>query len=218
MPLAWGVVILQIGWLVKVSRPWDRVNRIQIATFARILELTKPGEYVMDAKAGAIYRPRPYFYALETITIDRIRKKLIVDDIPDRMIDTGTKVAVLGGLMNEDKSRPFIKANYLPLEERDNVLVVGKFLTHGNAPADDMIRFDISVPADYSFIDRQGQVSGVLDGNANSGVVELAKGPHEFRPARAVSDLAVFWNRSLEKGFHPEFPKEKSERKAEPAS
>ena len=128
-PLAWSAIVLQLGWLYTSHRPLEhRQNKDQIADISTLLQLVQPDEYVMDPVAGAVYRQRPYFYALETITKTRIRFHLTEDNIRQRLIDTGTKVAMPEGMWHFSKSREFVDANYVPLKDRANIRVAGKYL------------------------------------------------------------------------------------------
>ena len=60
---------------------------------AEVLRLTDPDDYVMDAKCGATFRRRPFYYALEDATQARIQLGLIKDGIVERLIATRTCVA-----------------------------------------------------------------------------------------------------------------------------
>jgi hypothetical protein len=203
--LAWSVIILQIGWLVMTQRPSHRQNKDQIADISTILQLVHPDEYVMDPVAGAVYRQRPYFYALETITKTRIRFGLTPDNIRQRLIDTNTKVAMPEGIWHYTKSRLFVDDNYVPLKHQDGIRVAGKYLVKDASKPDGTYHFDVVIPAKYSFVDDQGRIAGTLDGTACDGPRELPAGPHEFHPTTQPSELALFWDRALEKGYRPEF-------------
>ncbi|HEY3900580.1 MAG TPA: hypothetical protein VGM54_18375 [Chthoniobacter sp.] len=217
--LAWSVIILQIGWLMLSQRPWHRQNKDQIADISTILQLVNPDEFVMDPVAGAVYRRRPYFYALETITKTRIRFGLTPDNIRQCLIDTGTKVAMPEGIWHYTKSRLFVDGNYVPLKHQDGIRVAGQYLVKDASKADNGYHFEVVIPAKYSIVDDRGRLAGTLDGTPCDGPRELAAGPHEFRPAGQPSELALFWDRALEKGYRPEFTDpETAPRKVKPRS
>jgi len=99
-----------------------------------------------------------------------------------------------------------VLANYLPLKQRRNVRVIGKFMTRDKSATENVYHFDVIIPATYSIVDPQGRVAGILDGNACNGAVDLAVGWHEFRPDGSPTELALFWERALDQGYEPEFP------------
>jgi hypothetical protein len=217
--LAWTVIIVQIGWLLIFQRPWHRLNKDQIADISTILQLVNPDEFVMDPVAGAVYRQRPYFYALETITKTRIRFGLTPDNIRQRLKDTGTKVAMPDGIWHYTKSRLFVDDNYVPLKHQDGIRVAGKYLVKDPAKPDDSYHFDVEIPAKYSIVDDQGRVAGTLDDTPCDGPRELAAGPHKFRPSGRPSEVTLFWDRAFEKGYRPELTDpEITPRKVKPKS
>ena len=70
----------------------------------------------MDAKGENIYRPRPYWYVLETLTRKRLFSSKLEDDLtqlPDQDPDRGGAVTQGQRMMVE--SQAFIQANYVPV-------------------------------------------------------------------------------------------------------
>jgi hypothetical protein len=199
------VIAVQIAWLFTIKKPWRRENRDQIAEIATILDLVKPDEFVMDPVAGGVYRQRAFFYALETITKTRIRFNLTVDNIRQRLLETGTKVAMPEGIWHYTKSREFIIAHYVPLKNQDQIRVVGTYLTRAPTAADGAYHFQVVIPASYSIVGPQGPVAGTLDNTPWDGPRELAIGEHTFTPTGDPAPLALFWERAYEKGYRPEF-------------
>ena len=78
-----------------------------------MLRLTRPDDYVMDAKGEMIFRRRPVYWALEDITIARMREGSIADDIADRLVATGTPVVIMDRLPARDVA--FVERNYVPI-------------------------------------------------------------------------------------------------------
>jgi hypothetical protein len=202
--LPWIVVACQVGWLLTIKLPWKRENRRQMSTFSRILKLTKPGSFVMDAKAGAIFRPRPFYYVLETVTRARMRSNLIIDNIPERLIETKTTVADLHGLLRGSKSEAFVTDNYLPLTDTAEIRVAGKLLSSKPTAAGEVIRFAVAVPTRYTIMDQHNPAPGVLDGIPLDQPRELAPGEHSFSPYSLSSRLALVWAGAVEVGYLPE--------------
>src|SRR5581483_1326383 len=205
--VAWLVIVIQVTWLVVSRKPWARENRSQVAAIAVILQLTTPDEYVMDSKSGAIYRQRPFFYALETITRIRMRHGLIKDTIRQRLAETRTPVASVKGVLDASKTKDFINENYLPLRGRDQIRVLGKLPVQDASVAEGTFHFDVMIPGKYSVVDVRGRVPGELDGTPCDSGRELPVGRHEFHAARASSGPVIFWDRALEKGFQPALPR-----------
>ena len=201
--LPWLVVACQFGWLLTIKRPWQRENRRQMATIAKILKLTKPGSFVMDAKSGAIFRPRPFYYVLETVTRARIRNNLIVDNIPERLIETQTTVATLYGLLNGSRSRAFVTDNYLPLAGSAEIRVAGKLLSSGATAAGEAIQFEVVIPTRYTIMDQHDRAPGLLDGMPLDQARDLAAGEHWFSPYSVSSRLALVWASAVEAGYLP---------------
>jgi 4-amino-4-deoxy-L-arabinose transferase-like glycosyltransferase len=197
------LVIVEVGYLLTAA-PLRRDDRDrETALLTEVLRLTRPGETVMDLKGETIYRPRPFYYVLETITRERMRRGLIADDIPDRLIATRTRVAVtdVGGFPT--RGRQFIEQHYLPV---GRLRVVGQIL--GPSVADGMhpLTFDVLIPAAYSIVSETEEAAGVLDGRLYEGARFLDRGRHEFRPSSGTGRFALVWARAVEKGYSPFTP------------
>ena len=75
-----------------IDNPWDDGTVTEIKRVADTLNLTQPGEMVMDGKGETIFRPRTFYYVLEILTQKRMDLGLIKNDIVQRLIDTRTAV------------------------------------------------------------------------------------------------------------------------------
>ncbi len=192
---------LEVVWIVSIDSPAqgpanknfrDNLSKIEAIKEAR--ELTKPGEYIMDAKGENIYRPRPYWYVLETLTRKRLYGGDLPDDLPARLISTRTAVAIPSQRMMED-SMEFVKENYLPVGLWS---VAGKLLPRSaTSPMD----FEIVIPQRYTLVTRTGPAQGILDGKPFAGPLELAAGHHTFERTGENSQIAVIWAQAVERGF-----------------
>jgi hypothetical protein len=164
-----------------------------------VLNLTKPSDFVMDAKGEAVFRPRPFYYALEGITLRRLRRGLLKDDIPECLIATRTAVATLSRM--PPRAHNFIKQNYIPVAYQTRVL--GKILTDRPDTVPRTYTFDIVIPERYLIVSEKGDFSGSLDG-APAGVAQfLQPGPHHLEVERNDGRLALIWARAAEKKFSP---------------
>ena len=83
-------------------------ERLEI--ISAVLRLTGKTDFVMDAKGSSVFRRRPFYYVLETITIRRLELGLIQDNIPERLIATRTPMAILSRM--PPRARNFIVKNY----------------------------------------------------------------------------------------------------------
>lgn len=164
---------------------------------ARILSLSRPGEYVMDAKGESVFRPRPFFWVLEGVTEQRLRDGTLHDDLPARLAATSTMLLVDDRLPDAD--RAFVDANYLPSDDR--LRVAGRRL--GVLVAGQGIEFPLAIAGDYRFVDRLGGASGWLDGQRIDGPLHLTAGTHRFVPL-ADGEVVLVWARALERGLSPQ--------------
>ncbi|HEY6893309.1 MAG TPA: hypothetical protein VI258_04020 [Rhodanobacteraceae bacterium] len=164
---------------------------------ARVLRLTRPDDYVMDAKGEMIFRRRPVYWAREGITVARMRDGSIVDDIADRLAATGTPVVILDRLPARDAA--FVERNYVPIGASGGLIrIAGQHL--GVARPGQEIAFDIAVPAEYAIATPDGAARGTLDGTPYEGSRHLAPGRHTF-VASADSKVALVWAPALTRGL-----------------
>jgi len=154
----------------------------------------------MDTKGESVFRQRPFYYALEGITLQRIRQGLIADDIPERLIATHTCVAVEDSFRFPPRARAFLQANYLPV---GRLRVAGRLLTPSAADGPHALPFDVQIAARYAVVAESGVATGWLDGTPYDGARFLAPGHHEFRSAAGDGRFALVWAQAVERGFSP---------------
>ncbi len=195
------VAVLEAACLCKM-RPWHKRAQYDMKWFADVLALTKPGEYVMDAKAGAIFRPRPYYYVIETISRMRLSKGLLVDNRAERMAATRTAIANTNGLTGF--SHDFIDENYIDISPGENLCIAGKMLTP-KEPGGREYDFNVAIPQRYTMWDAAGFVPGTLDGTPLVKDRDLAVGAHVFMRDSGTGRIALYWSRAAEKGYLPPF-------------
>jgi len=164
---------------------------------ARVLRLTRADDYVMDAKGEMIFRRRPVYWAMENITIARMRDGSIVDDIAEQLAKTGTPIVIMDRLPQRDIA--FVERNYLPIGPAGGLIrVAGQHL--GETRAGKTVAFDVAVPADYAIVTPNRIAAGLLDGTPYDGARQLAAGRHTF-VAAADSRLALVWAPALKRGL-----------------
>ena len=198
LPLA--VVALEAAGAIKMARLRAAAD-VDLGQLAEVLHLTDPGDYVMDAKSGAIFRRRPFYYALEDLTEKRLHRGLIKDEIVERMIATRTCVASDKRLTG--RVLDFLRANYIPAAGRYRI--AGQYL---HPDADGRVAFGIEIATAYVLVTPQGPASGKLDGQPYRGKVSLDAGPHEFVSDAPSKPLGVVWAQAMERGFQPNFSSE----------
>jgi hypothetical protein len=175
-------------WLTNRTREFITMER-------QVLNLTRPGEPLMDYKGETIYRRRPYYYILEFITRNAIVHGLIADTVPEDLVRAGCHVAQADGPQWPDRARGFMAANFLNL---------GRLRASGQWIAPDG-SFRIAIPGKYVIIGAGGSHRGLLDGTPYREARQLAAGVHTFKFAIGGPDerLACLWAPAWWRGFSP---------------
>lgn len=192
----WPVAALAVfmaAWLVVFAPRTSNIAQSR-QSWDEVLRLTAPGETVHDEMGELLFRPRAFYYILETFTLKRIDCGMLADTVADRVVAAHAYVATVSEERTPRPSAAFLRENFIRVGE---VRVAGKFL--GAAPA----RFDVLVPAEYSVVTPSGRGRGTLDGKPCPERIELACGPHEYVPAPGEKDAAIVWTRAVERGFTP---------------
>ncbi len=195
-----GAELAVIGFKGPV---WRDRGHAQTALLADVLRLTDGGDYVMDAKGETVFRRRPFFWVLETITEARLRRGLLPDTIPEGIVRTRCHVAVQDSARFPRRGRAFLNANFVSV---GRLRVAGRLL--GRPPrAGAPLSFAVGVPGEYTVVTPAGPAAGALDGTGAAGPRFLAAGTHEFRLEGAPRPLAVVWAQAIARGFSPFTPR-----------
>jgi hypothetical protein len=190
-----GVLLaVECAVLIAEHEPWVDGTAHARAALAEVLRLTDAGDDVMDAKGESIYRRRPFYYALESVTLARMRLGLIPDTIVERLVETRTMVAQTNKLAGDTLA--FVEQHYLPVSSHWRV--AGARLPA--VPAGAVVEFTIGVPGRYAVVARNG-AGGVLDGARYDGPRELDAGVHRFVPDAPLERGIVLWAQAFERGF-----------------
>ena len=204
-----GVLLLAIlggeaAYAIHSHAPLGPRNVYGVALIKEARALTEPNEYLMDPKGETVYRPRPYWYVLETLTRKRLYDGDLYDELPQTLIDTKTAVVLPSKRMMEG-SLKFIDQNYVQI---GMLHVLGKIVAPTEAGD---YSFAITIPERYTLVTRQGdRASGDLDGSPFTEPRILTPGKHSFHTASAKGPLAVVWARATEKGFRPSFDRKEN--------
>ena len=205
--LTYGLPALSLFELCVTWHTHDiREDRMRVTThnIADVLKLTGPRDYVMDDKGDYVYRTRAYYWVLEPMTKARVRKGMIHDNIPQRMIEKGVKLCSMQCGRTGTRASEFIAANYMPFDTQTRDMgVLGKIIGRDAAGGD--YHFDVAIPQTYAVVTESGSIAGTLDGKPYTGPLWLAAGRHEFARAGGGGRVAIFLNDAREKGFSPLF-------------
>ncbi len=203
-PAAWaltGIALLEITLMLVWEPPPRDGTQHETRLLDQVLRLTDPSDYVLDLKGETVFRRRPIYYVMETITGSRMRQGDLPDSIPEQTIATRTCVTAEGIDRFPERTRRFVEENYVTV---GRVRVAGRFL---RAPgAGQPIVFEVTIPARYAIVSEQGHASGSLDGVPYSEPRFLSAGRHAFVSRSGGGRLAVVWARAVEKGFSPFTP------------
>jgi len=185
----------EIGMIWRQQSPLDNRMAGFERNLAIVLHVTDPGDPVMDGKGETIFRNRPTYWVLEGVTLRRIQLGLIPDDVKERMIATGTCVALNNRLRPADKA--WLRANYL--QGTGKIWVAGKNL----GTADEKIAFHTDVRGRYAILSRGGKMTGLLDGVPLQDSQQIAAGDHQLETTGGKGAVALVWAQAVERGFNP---------------
>jgi hypothetical protein len=196
-----GVLIAAMemtGVLIAVS-PFHDQTVDKIGIVADTLKLTEPSDYVMDSKGETIYRRRPFFYVIESMTFHRMQKSIVKDTIAAELIEKRVPLATT--MRMPHRSREFIKKNYVPISFR--LFVLGKVVRDKGAVARAPCEFELKIPARYTLAGSAAAPVGLLDGAPFTGPRELAAGKHTYVPEGNPGKVVAIWASAIERGYTP---------------
>ncbi len=147
-----------------------------------------------------MFRNRPFYYALETMTLERMARGLIADRIPERCIETRTCVAPADIKGFPPRARRFLEDRFVVV---GSWRVAGSILPPVAGGPDGPRSFEVVIPARYTATGAEGPPRGMLDGAPCDGPRDLAPGRHEYQPASGEGPIAIIWAQALERGFTP---------------
>ncbi len=200
-----AVVLIEILLVIGFGRLWRDQTRNDFAIIQQTLQLTRPGESVMDLKGETVFRNRAFFYVLEPLTKQRIRAGKLSDTIIADLLRTKTMLVAQDHYGFPHAARKFLRRNFVSIGA---VRVAGKIL---RSPV-----FPIEVPGEYAVITEGGTFHGVLDGSPYGGPRYLQAGIHSLSPALPAGSWAVLWSRAAEFGLAPFRIPQKHRRKLSP--
>ena len=199
VPLPAVVVAVEMIATLVLHPFWIDGSRNETDLLQATLQLTEPGDFILDEKGETVFRQRTFPPIWEPCVVQRIRLGLMRDDAADRCVRTKTCVAVLGKDISAEATR-FIVQNYLPVGHR--LRVAGEWLNSlpQNSRRSD---FTVVIPASYEILARKGAVAGTLDGVPYAGARYLAPGEHTFVETADADGLVLLWAQAADRHFTP---------------
>lgn len=193
------VVILCFEVLISVAMktPWgNHVSKFALET-NEVLSLSNPDEFVMDQKGETIFRHRPFFYALENITIERLKQGLIKDTIFQSLSEN--KCGVIRKMTFPPESQAKVESNYLPVG--DKILIAGKRLESRESNSE--FKFEIEIPGEYVLLSHDSPATGKLNGALWQGRANFGAGHYVFSPDVPTPEIVLFWAAAFQRGARP---------------
>ncbi len=185
--------------LIAIHPFWIDDTRVERNLLRGVLKLTGPGDYVLDCKGETIFRQRCFWPVTEAITIERLRRGLVIDNAAERAVETRACVVAIRGRMPFDAGN-FIQKNYISVG--NDLKVAGRVL-RPSATDRRQMEFEVVIPAPYEIIARDGPVEGTLDGRPYEGARFLAPGIHTFVQTSSRRQLVALWARAVDRNFIP---------------
>lgn len=186
------VLLAELQSLLVANPPGKDDTRDCDRLVGDVLRLTDAGDFVMDVKGNAIYRERPFFYALVGAIRLRMDLGLIADAIPERLV--ATRTCVVGRIVYPARAVAFIRRNYV---------CVGSLWVAGQLLLGPETVLDLAIPARYALVAERGTARGFVDGTAYGGARWLDAGKHEIRLSPDAGRVALVWEQAASRGFSP---------------
>jgi len=201
VPVPVFLAVGEIFVLIAMQPIWKDRTKRETDLLRNVLTLLKPGDYVLDCKGETVFRQRDVHAVYETITKSAIQRGLILDNAPQRCVETHTCVVAttLIRTFPRDTSR-FVRRNYLTVT--NNLRIAGKELKP-SATNPRRCEFEVTIPASYEIISPRENVSGTLDGIPYNGARFLAAGSHTFESTSPSHGLVLLWAQAVARHFTP---------------
>ena len=201
VPVPVFLAVGEIFVLIAMQPIWKDRTKRETDLLRNVLTLLKPGDYVLDCKGETVFRQRGVRAVYETITKSAIQRGLMLDNAPQRCVETHTCVVAttLIRTFPRDTSR-FVRRNYLRVT--NNLRIAGRELKP-SATNPLRCKFEVTIPASYEIISPSENVSGTLDGIPYKGARFLAAGSHTFESTSPSRALVLLWSQAVDRHFTP---------------
>lgn len=182
--------LIETAVIFVYAPPWENETKGLIEEIAEVLKLTNKDDWVLDQKGETVYRKRPYYYALESFTRERLSRGILPDNISDELIAKRCYVVTNENLSKfPPDARRFMEENYIPV---GYMRAAGKYLEPGR-----ISRFELRVPGVYAIIADDVEMKGILDGVEYTGPCFLDAGTHEFISKNPKAKPILIWSQAV---------------------
>jgi hypothetical protein len=185
----------ETAWLWRSQSLLDNRMAEFEQPLAIVLRLTNPDDFVMDSKGEAIFRNRPTYWVMEGVTLRRMKMGLIPYDLKEKVIQTGTHLALNHRMQPGDQK--WLRSNFL--EGDGKVWVAGKNL----GPARPSMTFRTDIRGSYSIVSNGGKLAGTIDGAPLRDSQQVPAGTHRLELAAGTGEVDLVWTQALDRGFNP---------------
>jgi len=190
--------LLCVAGLVHYTDRFRDETTEWVTMMHQALRLAAPGESLTDFKGETVYRRRPTYWVLETITREAMRHNLLPDTMWEDAVRTNCHVVQADGPFWPPRSRALFSANFLDM---------GRLRASGQCIKPDE-SFTIALPGEYVIVDKNGLAQGTVDGTPFTAARALQVDPHRFAPPNDTH-YAVLWAPAFARGFSPFHPKDR---------
>jgi hypothetical protein len=182
------IAALDVTYLMIRTRPWLDHNRDHTRLLHEVLADTRPDDPIMDLKGETVFRRRPFYFVLETVTRARMALGVLPDRIAQAVIRTRTHFASLDSYDFPPVGRRFLEEHFVPVGA---LRVLGADLPPDSAGHERM--FDVSYPERFVLFADGVPARGTLDDRPYTGPRRLDPGPHRYRPALGEAHAVAVW-------------------------
>lgn len=186
------IVALEMFSVFEVEPIWRRWRDPQVQLLGDVLRLTRAHESIMDLKGETVFRPRPYYFALEGVTKCRLALGLLPDRIENDVRHARTHFATPDNPGFPPAAREFLNTHFLP--DR-SLRVLGADL--GSDRRATSRPFDVSYSERFAILADGLPGRGRLDGATYRTARVLHSGPHVYHPAPGESHVVLIWDGAL---------------------
>jgi len=177
--------------------PWRDTDKKETRLLQTVLHVTRPGEPIIDLKGESVFRPRPYYYALEGVTKWRLAMGLLPDRIALDVVRTRTHFASPDNCFFPPAARRFLNAHFVSVGP---LRVLGTDLDCDSIPSGTPRRFDVSYAERFAVIADGRAAGGTLDGVRYRRPALLRPGSHWYCPLLGERHVRVVWLEALQRG------------------
>ncbi len=186
------IVAFEMLSVFEVAPIWRSSSDPQVELLGDVLRLTRAHESIMDLKGETVFRPRPYYFALEGVTKCRLALGLLPDRIASDVRHARTHFATPDNPGFPPAAREFLNTHFVP--DR-SLRVLGADL--GSDRRATSRHFDVSYSERFAILADGLPGRGRLDGATYRDARVLHSGPHVYHPAPGESHVILIWDRAL---------------------